>query len=114
MGTIAAIKILYILYSGTNGRIPVRRTVTVHILGAGISRFNICFSLIYVLPRPHLHFYWPFLSGLTIASYQLRNCSTYVTGATYIIFFLFTGETAKFAQLKRESISLIAEFNWIS
>jgi hypothetical protein len=30
----------------------------------------------------------------------LRNCSAYVTGATYRIFFLFTGETAKFGPIK--------------
>src|SRR5918996_105343 len=63
MASIEAIKNI-ILYSRTHRRIPIRRTVTIHIFRACISRFNICFLLFQVLLRPQLHFYWPFVLWL--------------------------------------------------
>src|SRR5215211_3854013 len=63
MASIEAIKNI-ILYSRTHGRIPIRRTVTIHIFRAGISSFNICFPLFQVLLGPHLRLYWPFVLWL--------------------------------------------------
>ena len=62
-----------LLYSRTHSRVPVRRTVTIHIFRAGVARFNICFPFFQVLLRPHLHFYWPFILWLNYCTLWHRR-----------------------------------------